>query len=270
MNWKILNHPLGISGSIGIPTKKEVAWVPIVMALASLAASGYGAKKSYDAAKKANDDWWREKSSLEAERRKKMNQSWIDTKSGQNTLRILQQNAQKAIRATQGAAAVGGGTDAAVAIEKELQNQKQADVIAEAEANHEQQVNANDAQYRQEIDRINGNIQQSNMAQADATSQVAGAISDALKNGAVMAAGPKLTGGNNGGKVSNTGTGSPGGGGVTPSVERVKINDPAILEHQGSSAPQSHPFSLRDYSRNLTSRLFGDYKNYRTAATIRY
>lgn len=131
-------------------------------------------------------------------------------------MRVLQDQAQKFVNQQRGAQAVGGGTDAAVAIEKEQQNQKQADVIAQAEANHEQQVNANDAQYRQEIDRINNNIQQSKMMQAEATSQAAGAVSDALMKGAVMAAGPKLTGGNNGGKVSNTGTGSPGGGGVTP------------------------------------------------------
>lgn len=270
MNWKILSQPLGISDASGGYAPRKKPWIlSAALAAGSLASSLFGASSSRKAAEEARREQEAQKAAKEAERLRNKHQSWLDTKSGQNTMRVLQDQAQKFVNQQRGAQAVGGGTDAAVAIEKEQQNQKQADVIAQAEANHEQQVNANDAQYRQEIDRINSNIQQTKMAQAEATSQVAGAVSDALMKGAVMAAGPKLTGGNNGGQPEKA-TGSPAGGGVSPSVEPVKINDPAILEHQGSSAPQSQPFSMRDYSRNLASRLFGDYKNYRTAATIRY
>lgn len=217
MNWKILSQPLGVSDASGGYAPRKKPWIlSAALAAGSLASSLFGASSSRKAAEEARREQEAQKAAKEAERLRNKHQSWLDTKSGQNTMRVLQDQAQKFVNQQRGAQAVGGGTDAAVAIEKEQQNQKQADVIAQAEANHEQQVNANDAQYRQEIDRINNNIQQSKMMQAEATSQAAGAVSDALMKGAVIAAGPKLTGGNNGGKVSNTGTGSPGGGGVTP------------------------------------------------------
>lgn len=264
MNWKILNQPLGISDASGGYAPRKKPWIlSAALAAGSLVSSLFGASASRRAAEQARREQEAEKAAKEAERLRNKNQSWLDTKSGQNTMRVLQSQAQKFVNQQRGAQAVGNGTDAAVAMEKELQNQKQADIIAQAEANHEQQANINDAQYRQEIDRLNSGIRQSKMMQAEASSQVAGAVSDALMKGAAMAAGPKLTGGSNGGKESNTGTGSPGGGGVTPSDAIVHINDPAFLEHQGSSA---QPFSMRDYSNKLASRLFGYGKDFRTAS----
>ncbi len=213
MNWKILNQPLGTMGSLDAPTKKE--WiVSAALAAGALASSIFGGASSRKAAKEAQRQQEAEKAQLEAERLRAKNQSWTDTKSGQNTIRILQQQADRAVKRMQGAAVVAGGTDASVAQEKELQNQKQAEVIAQAVANHEDKVDANDAAYRAEIAHVNQGIQQSKMAQADATAQVAGGVSNALAQGAMASAAGKSWF-NKGSKPATTGgTGSPGGGGV--------------------------------------------------------
>lgn len=271
MNWKILNQPLGMAGSTGAPTRKEsisaAAIAGIISAIAAAGSAAYGAKKSNDAAKKANDNWWREKSSLEAERRKKMNQSWMDTRSGQDTLRILQQQAQRAVRQQQGAAAVAGGTDAAVAIEKELQNQKQADILAQAEANFEDRKENIDASYRGEISRANQGIINSEMAQAEATAQAAGAASSALMQGAQVMAGGGTT---RGAKPTTEVGGSPGGGGVTQpaSVAKSIKLTPNSFEHQGTKAiggsSPLHEYAKKiGYNYNLGT-LMGNRNNYST------
>lgn len=214
MNWNILNSPLGISGSMGVPEKKEMPIplaVPIAMAAASALSSIWGGSQSAKAAEKARKQQEAEKARLEAERTRAKNERWGDTASGQNTLRIIQQAADREVKRIQGGAAVGGLTDAAVAQEKELQNQKQAEVIAQANANFEDKKDAVDASYRGEIARVNAGIQQSEAAKAEAIAQAAGGVSSALMQGAISTFGGTKLG------QSWFGTGgSPGGSGVDP------------------------------------------------------
>ena len=153
MKWNIVNRPLGMGCPLGVSPVKEIAWfVPMLVAAAVSAASqGAGAAASKRANDKARGRLNDEKAQTEAERRLNRNQAWTDTLEGQNTIRMLQNLGDREITRITGASKVGGATDAAVAAQKELLNQRQADVIADAAARHEQQADAKDSQYRQEL-----------------------------------------------------------------------------------------------------------------------
>lgn len=245
MNWKILNQPLGMLSSTGYTPKKEIAWLPIALGVASLASSLWGAKKSSDAASEARAQQEAERARLEAERRRKQNQSWADTASGRNTIRVLNESARKFIKRAQGAAAVAGGTDAAVAIEKEQQNQKQADIIAQANAAFEDRKENIDASYRADLARVNQGIQQSKMAQADATAQAAEAASSAFMQGAMMTAEPTTRGvAPKTAPVKEPAGVSPGAGGGT--VKPVKITPQSLFEHQGKAKTLDYKYNPND------------------------
>lgn len=260
MNWKILERPLGqydISGGYA-PEKKE--WVDIAimatLAAAGLATSIWGADASKKKAQKASKEIEREKSELENERVLKGKERWSDTASGQNTLRILRDQSQKFVKQQQGAAAVGGATDSSVALEKELQNQKQGEVIANSNADYDLRRDALDAGYRSEINRLNQQIISNDQTEAAADAQVASAVSNSLMQGAMAAYGgaskaPKATGGDAGG-VGETG-GSMAGGGVTP-VQKPQSNVPSLTNMFRS------PYGG---SWNLT-RLRNQHQNYNT------
>ena len=234
--------------STGYTPKKEIAWLPLAMGAASLASSLWGAKKSADAADEARAQQEAERARIEAERRRKQNQSWTDTASGQNTIRVLQESARKFVKRAQGAQAVGGGTDAAVAIEKEQQNQKQADIIAQANAAFEDRKENIDASYRADLARVNQGIQQSKMAQADATAQAAGAASSALMQGALAVAEPTLK--------QSTPTIEPAGvspGAAGGEVKPVKITPKAVFEHQTPKSTMADAKKLAGFNRNYNT-----------------
>lgn len=184
--------------------------VPLVMAAASAASSIFGAKQSADANEEAQRKLEAEKAALEAERRRKKYETWASTASGQNTIRMLQDQAQRFIRQQQGAAAVGGATDAAVAQEKELQNMKQAEIIAQANANFEDRKDQVDASYRQQLSGINQQQIAADRAKSQAIASAASGVSSALAQGAVATLGGTKWG------QEMMGVGSPAGGGTTP------------------------------------------------------
>ena len=192
--------------------KREIPFaIPLVLAAASAAASIYGASKSGSANAEAQRKLAAEKAATEAERMRAKYESWTDTASGQNTLRVLQQQADRYIKQARGAAAVGGGTDAAVAQEKEMQNMKQAEVIAQANANHEDRKAGVDASYRQQISGLTQQQIAADQARSQAIAQAASGVSSALMSGAMATfEGTKL------GQQWMAGTGSPGGSGVSP------------------------------------------------------
>lgn len=212
MNWKILNHPLGMSGSIGVPAKKMAIplAIPLAMAGGSLLSSIFGGGASKEAAEEALRQQLAEKRKLEAERLRKTNENYIDTAAGQNLLRIARDEAQRIWKRESGAAAVAGGTDAATAMAKEQGNKMVGDTIANIAAQDTARKDNIDAQYRTEIARVNQGILQSKQAQAEAIAQAAGGVSSALKQGALTTFGGTKLG------QSWFGNGSPGGTNVNP------------------------------------------------------
>lgn len=187
MNWKILSQPLGMSASSGIPAKKEIPLaIPAVLAAGSLASSLFGASKSAKAAEEAMEMQKRERARIEAERMRKANENYIDTAAGQNMLRVAREQADKVWKRAEGARAVAGGTDAAVAMAKEQGNKMIGDTISNMAAQDTARKDAADASYRNDLARVNQGIMQAKSAQADATAQVAGAASNAMMQGALM------------------------------------------------------------------------------------
>lgn len=277
MNWKFINHPLGsgVEASIGIPPKK--GWVATAVSGAlGLASSIFGGAAARRAAKEALKEQRAEKARIEGERIRAKNQSWMDTASGQNTMRILQDQARKFVRRQQGAAAVAGGTDAAVALEKELQNEKQAEVIANAQAHHEDRKELVDASYRQDLARVNSNIQQSKMEEAEADAQIASGVSDALMTAgqAMDEAGvfkkgspstPRFT-------TKPAGTGSPAGGGVVPTnglklldnAIQVQNQKPGLLDDKAMQAVKNQIQKSLMSNSNYSTLLGNAYKNWKT------
>lgn len=196
MRWNLLTQPLGTSVSNSYVLKKEMPLplaIPIGLAVAGLASSIFGGVKSAKEAQRAQSRLNQEKATNEAERTRKKYETWTSTASGRNTLRMLADQAKQYAKTSQGAAAVGGTTHAADQAEKELQVMKQAEVIAQAEANHEARKEQADASYRQQQSALNQQQSALDQQKAANISQVFAGASNGLMQGAMSTfAGTKL------------------------------------------------------------------------------
>lgn len=235
--------------------KKEMAIplaIPLIMAAASAASSIYSGAKSSEANREAQDRLAAEKAATESERRRAKYQSWTDTASGQNTLRMLQRQADRYIKQAQGAAAVGGGTEASIAREKELQNQRQAEVIAQANADFEARKDNVDASYRQQLQGIAQQQIAAEQSRAQAIAQAASGVSSALMQGAIS-----TFGGTKIGQQWMAGTGSPGGSGVAP-ADGYASQAPTQLQQMGVDNPaETSPGFYRNLYKN-----WEEYRNF--------
>ena len=262
MKWNLLNQPLGIGMSVGYSPRKEIpVAIPLALAAGSALSSIFGGSASAAAAREAQAKLDAEKAQLSAERLRARHQTWLDTASGLNTIRMLRENGQKDLQGIKGAAAVGGATEAAVARQKELNNEKEAQVIAQGEAAFQDKKDAVDAGYRQQI---SGLTQQQIGLERERAGAIAGAasgVSNALGQAAIATFGGTKLG------QEMMGAGSPGGGGSTPTpaptrlqqmaTKAPKVEVPAIgnrmFEHQfGRTAPINNRI---DWLRNVTAGL---------------
>lgn len=186
MKWNLLTQPLGMSMSDGYAPKKEIPLaIPLAMAAGSVFSSIFGAKKSADANAEAQAKLAAERAATEAERRRAKNQTWLSTASGQNTMRMLMDQADREWKRDKGAEAVGGGTNAATALGKEMRNLRQAEVIAQANANFEDKKENIDASYRQQLSGLNQQQIGLDQQRAANISQAASGISSGLMQGAM-------------------------------------------------------------------------------------
>lgn len=231
MNWKILNHPLGMSGSIGVPAKKMAIplAIPLAMAGGSLVSSIFGGIFGSSSAREALRQQEHERNRLAAERLRKTNENYIDTAAGQNMLRVARDEAQRIWKRESGAAAVAGGTAAASAMAKEQGNKMVGDTIANIAAQDTARKDNIDAQYRSEIARANQGIIQSKQAQAEAIAQAAGGASSALMNMAAATFGGTKLG------QSWFGNGSPGGTNVNPGPVQSYVKSLPQVRYVGDS-----------------------------------
>lgn len=214
--------------SYGYSPKKEIPLaVPLVMAGASALTSWLGGSASARANREAQAKLDAEKAKTEAERIRAKFQSWLDTASGQNTLRMLRDDSQRSLRQLQGQAAVIGSSPAEVAAQKELNNQKQAEVIANAVAAHEDKKEAIDASYRQQLSGLTQQQIALDREKGANIAQATSGASNALAQGAVATFGGTKLG------QKWMGDGSPGGSGVTPNPEPVSV--PSQLQQMGKN-----------------------------------
>lgn len=159
-------------------------WVLTAAGIAgSLASSLIGGKMSSDAVNEAKAEEARRHSAAQANWYRKENESILDTSTGQNAIRLVNEFNDKNWKRAKGSAAVGGGTDASVAMQKEAGNKMMSDTMANLAV---QDTNRRDAANRsrmQEEQNHSNVVQNLSMQKAQGISQSAGAASDSFLAG---------------------------------------------------------------------------------------
>lgn len=219
MKWNFIINgtPLGSSDALAVlsggyaPRKKE--WLPYVLAGASLVSSLWGGAQAAKENRRAERELQAEKARNDAWYTRRYNENYADTAAGQNMKRIALDAARENWRREAGAAAVAGGTDAAVAQAKEAGNRMVGDTIARMAATDTARKDNVDAAYRAEKSQLAQQQMALNQQKAQNIANVAGGVSDALMTGAVYA----------------SGSGSPGGGGVEPAGKTDNLYKDAYL-----------------------------------------
>lgn len=212
--------PKNLTSSPVLGEKKE--WV---MGAASLAlgvgSSLFGANKAKKAARKAQKENTYRSNAEKAWYDKEYNTDYLDTKAGQNLMRRAQEVQNEYIRKADGAAAVGGGTAASVAMAKEAANKTIGDTVANIAAqdtSRKQHVADTHLQNTQQLSRERQQIEQQ---KAQATSDAAQNMSNALMcRQVVNQLGSELEGTKalNGSKLDNQ----------TPTLDNRNVTDVAV------------------------------------------
>ena len=122
----------GIVGCYGVRPK---CWVSAAVGAAvGLASTLIGAHESGKKEREARAKEAASHARQQAYWNRKENESYADTASGQNMIRLAKDYADRNWKKAQGAAAVGGGTDAATAMAKESGNRMVGDTVAHMSA----------------------------------------------------------------------------------------------------------------------------------------
>ena len=211
--------PKNLTSSPVLGEKKE--WIATAAMLAgSVASSLFGANKAKKAARKAQKENTYRSNAEKAWYEKNYNTDYLDTKAGQNLMRRAQEVQNEYIRKADGAAAVGGGTAASVAMAKEAANKAMGDTIANVAAQdtaRKQHVADVHLQNTQQLSRERQQIEQQ---KAQATSDAAQNMSNALMSAGVNQLGSQLEGTKslNGSKLGNQ----------TPTLDNRNVTDVAV------------------------------------------
>ena len=170
----LLRIPKNLTASPVMADKKE--WIATAAMLAgSVASSLFGANKAKQAAKRAQKEQTYRSNAEKAWYDKEYNTDYIDTKAGQNLMRRAKEVQDEYVRKADGAAAVGGGTAASVAMAKEQANKAMGDTIAN--------VAAQDTARKQQVsDQHHQNQMQQSQERQALAQQTAQNTSDAAQN----------------------------------------------------------------------------------------
>lgn len=210
--------PKNLTSSPVLGEKKE--WIATAAMLAgSVASSLFGANKAKKAARKAQKENTYRSNAEKAWYDKEYNTDYLDTKAGQNLMRRAQEVQNEYIRKADGAAA-GGGTAASVAMAKEAANKTIGDTVANIAAqdtSRKQHVADTHLQNTQQLSRERQQIEQQ---KAQATSDAAQNMSNALMSAGVNQLGSQLEGTKalNGSKLDNQ----------TPTLDNRNVTDVAV------------------------------------------
>ena len=165
-------------------------WVATAAALGlgtlSAGTSVAGGLLSRNAAKKAARQVRYRRNAEKAWYDKEYNTDYIDTKAGQNLMRRAQEVQDKYVKRAEGAAAVGGGTDASVALAKENANKAVSDTIANVAAQDTARKQRVADQHLANTNVISTQSQQVEQGKADATAGAAQGASNAAASAAIL------------------------------------------------------------------------------------
>lgn len=185
--------PKNLTSSPVLGEKKE--WVLGAASLAlGIGSSLFGANKAKKAARRAQAENQYRTNAEKAWYDKNYNTDYLDTKAGQNLMRRAQEVQDEYIRKADGAAAVGGGTAASVAMAKESANKAMGNTIANVAAqdtSRKQHVEDAHLQNQMNLSRERQQIEQQ---KAQNTSDAAQNASNALVGFGVNQLGSELEG----------------------------------------------------------------------------
>lgn len=192
--------------------KKE--WVLGALSLAGgVASSLFGANKAKKAARRAQAENTYRTNAEKAWYDKNYNTDYLDTKAGQNLMRRAKEVQDEYVRKADGAAAVGGGTAASVAMAKESANKAMGDTIANIAAQDTARKQHVEDAHLQNTQQLSRERQQIEQQKAQNTSDAAQNASNAMFNFGVNQLGSELevakavktnTLGSNGKPIGNT------------------------------------------------------------------
>lgn len=173
--------------------KKE--WVLGAASLAlGVGSSLFGANKAKKAARRAQAENTYRTNAEKAWYDKNYNTDYLDTKAGQNLLRRAKEVQDEYVRKADGAAAVGGGTAASVAMAKESANKAMGDTIANIAAQDTSRKQHVEDAHLQNTQQLSRERQQIEQQKAQATSDAAQNASNAIFNFGVNQLGSELEG----------------------------------------------------------------------------
>ena len=195
---------------------EKCEWIAGAASLAlGIGSSLFGANKAKKAARRAQAENQFRTNAEKAWYDKEYNTDYLDTKAGQNLMRRAQEVQDNYVRKADGAAAVGGGTAASVAMAKESANKAMGDTIANVAAQDTARKQQVADQHQQNVSQLSRERQQIEQQKAQATSDAAQNASNALFSAGVNLLGSELEGG----KAVKTST----LGNTTPQVDTQKI-----------------------------------------------
>lgn len=171
--------------------KKE--WILGAAALAGgVASSLFGANKAKKAARRAQAENTYRTNAEKAWYDKNYNTDYLDTKAGQNLMRRAKEVQDEYVRKADGAAAVGGGTAASVAMAKEAANKAMGDTIANVAAQDTARKQHVEDAHLQNTQQLSRERQQIEQQKAQNTSDAAQNASNAMFNFGVNQLGSEL------------------------------------------------------------------------------
>lgn len=198
------------------------------------------------AAQKAEEDAWY---------KRRYNEDYADSAAGQNLLRKAKDYAREHYKKAEGAAAVAGGTDAAVAMAKEQGNKVVADTLADMAAADVARKDNVDNMHRQAKNAFSQQEQQIKATEAANISAAASQASNALLSGAVaMASMPKV--GNTVGGANLSGSGSNGGVVVEPKGTGA-ISNPTEVQQNNTISPSTYEVDGVLYDERTGKPIYG-------------
>lgn len=185
--------PKNLTSSPVLGEKKE--WILGAASLAlGVGSSLFGANKAKKAARRAQAENQYRTNAEKAWHDKNYNTDYLDTKAGQNLMRRAQEVQDEYIRKADGAAAVGGGTAASVAMAKESANKAMGNTIANVAAQDTSRKQHVEDAHLANTQQLSRERQQIEQQKAQNTSDAAQNASNALFNFGVNQLGSELEG----------------------------------------------------------------------------
>lgn len=181
--YKILKY----TRSLEQPFKPQHAeWLEFAGLALGIGSSIFGGLSSAAAARRAEQLRREQDARNNAWFNRKYNESYIDTAAGRNAIRQAQDYARTMTKRAEGAAAVTGGTDAAVAQAKESANKMIGDTIGNLAAQDTARKENAEATHLQQQAQSTAQQMQNQQMKANAIAQAASGASNALIQGAAM------------------------------------------------------------------------------------